>query len=278
MSTISISADEAHRIKIGDSARAHDAGMRRGIAEIRRTRRNVFRHRPYVTTMTVGVYTTFKTTNLNTLKEGIANTSILCDATPSHKLRCFRNCVIIKVNGYPCNVTTKIFTNGFIHITGCKNMAMALSAADRITMALEFMFDVDAKIQRASVQMVNTSFVFKRHISMDRAFPLIVQALASTPLVNVYYNKSVHAAIKITVKSPTDPKRKITGLIFRSGSVIFTGIQTPEEFKKGMNILVDAYVALPDATTSVPVKRGGKCEAIEATKFDDIFEEMVNAL
>jgi TATA-box binding protein (TBP) (component of TFIID and TFIIIB) len=254
--------------------------MRRGIADIRRANRGVFKHRPHVTTMTVGVYTTFKTTNLNTLKEGLANTSMLCDSTPSHKLKCFRNCVIIKVNGFPCNVTVKIFTNGFIHLTGCKDMAMALSAADRIVLALEFIFDVDAKIIKAAVQMVNTSFVFKRHISMEKAFPKIVQALASKPLISVYYDKSVHAAIKITIKSSRNPKRKITGLLFRTGSVIFTGIQTFHEFNKGIKILVDAYAALPDDTTVKVSKASRASKASNASKdikFDDLFDQMAKS-
>ena len=70
------------------------------------------------------------------------------------------NCVIFKYTGNTSNRSIKVFSNGGLHITGCKTVVDAAVDATMVCALLDVIFGNDKKIEITdfSIQMLNSNF------------------------------------------------------------------------------------------------------------------------
>jgi len=136
----------------------HDATMSAGMASISSS--FTLKRQPYVATMTVCAKTTFRAPSLDSLETALG-------AAFAGAKR-FRNCIIVKQpkesTVYGCNVTTKVFVNGVLHMTGPTSMSVATSAADDILLALYMMMGINGEVTGTEITMINTSFATPRYV------------------------------------------------------------------------------------------------------------------
>ena len=93
---------------------------------------------PYVSTMTIGFKTSFRTTLVD----------LQAAVLPFGKSRSFRNCVLMKLDPevHGSNLTVKIFASGYLHFTGSKSLAVAEDAADGLLQAINIVFKQEAEV------------------------------------------------------------------------------------------------------------------------------------
>jgi TATA-box binding protein (TBP) (component of TFIID and TFIIIB) len=206
---------------------------------------------PRITTMTICYKTTFSALNTQAMEDSIGLAALLCDSTISTKPRKFKNCSILNMDEYVygANITAKLFLNGTIHLTGCKSIGMSKLAIDNILGSLDICSDEVTKLAviDSNIQMVNTSFKLAFGINMEKSFAFISKY--SDTVVKITYDKEHHAAIKFSMFLTAD--KKTTFLLFKSGSVIATGIKTSNEFKEGANLFFSIVGKIPTAFRTI---------------------------
>ena len=171
-----------------------------------------------------------------------------------------RNCVIFKYESDTSNRCIKVFSNGGLHVTGCKRVIDAALDATMVCALLDQIFGSDKKkieIIDFQIQMLNSNFkvsiVFSRpfyvvveqeHVSncadsmmlsltyilfsisqvtMDVELKLGKEKLDSVG-VSAEYKPSEHQGLRINfMRDPKTEKSKVTIFIFSTGSIIMTG-------------------------------------------------------
>lgn len=133
--------------------------------------------------------------------------------------KCFPNSVsIIKRNAHSKKITTKVFSNGKLHMTGACSVEEAQAVAiDLVTNRLG-VAECTASDLDVNVHMVNASFKVARSFLMEETCNVLVEGQqADGRIKSVTYEKSHHPAINIRLAD-----KKGTILLFRTGSVIIT--------------------------------------------------------
>ena len=89
--------------------------------------------------------------------------------------------------------------------------------------------------------MMNTSFSVSKKIYLDEAFAAITTYFSNNESINVFYDKDRHPGIKFIMKHDG---RDMCGLLFKSGSVILTGLKTDDEFLTGATTILECLHGL----------------------------------
>lgn len=151
-------------------------------------------------------------------------------------------------NGKLINI--KLFLNGTIQITGCKNYIHTMEALQCLFNELKktiyiyntkkgkfiekkFVKDEDelfvSKISKPKIVMINTNFDIGYTVNRDKLFEYTQQhdIIAS-------YDPNVHAGVNIKYKIK---KKKISIFVFESGSIIITGASNSEHVKSAYEFI-----------------------------------------
>jgi TATA-box binding protein (TBP) (component of TFIID and TFIIIB) len=179
--------------------------------------------------MTICYKTSFKQLNVETLLTGIKTAKSLCDGTESKSARVFRNAVILSLGGYSSNITVKVFTNGTFHFTGSTTVSECERAAKRVSAALDIIFDTNTNIGAPTIQMINTSFKIRSSFHLENAYAEMNNSCNNDPTITIVYDKERYAGLKMYMFCDG---KKTTGLLFKSGSVILTGLKDFGEFAR----------------------------------------------
>jgi len=204
------------------------------------------------------------------------------DTIPEAERGRFANCVIIKgtddVEGK--RVATKIFRNGALHMTGATSMDMAFRVAKHCVMSLGLVSTVSRDDITINVQMINASFkVAGKNFMMKEMYESIA-GCGDKRLVSVTFEKEDHPAINMKVVAGCQEQKKpSTILMFRTGSVILTGMACGEQMAKAFGLAIELLtrfrvftfdVDVADVTCGVPKKRGRKRKAVTDAFYDDL--------
>lgn len=151
-------------------------------------------------------------------------------------------------NGKLINI--KLFLNGTVQITGCKNYTHTMEAlqclfnelkkdkfiySDKQNKFIKKSFVEDkeqlfiSKISKPKIVMINTNFDIEYRVNRDKLFEYTEQnnIIAS-------YDPNVHAGVNIKYKIK---KKKISIFVFESGSVIITGASNSEHVKSAYEFI-----------------------------------------
>lgn len=189
----------------------------------------------------------------------------------------FPNCIIYQHE----NVAVKVFTNGNIHMTGTKNLLdaqqIALAHLKLIKHVLDFPMTYQPKVRHIEIQMINSSFKLGKHVLMDALAQVMAKPNAYSSIIySATYEKTDHPALNIKLHNVTTCK-KSTFLLFRTGSVILTGIASIEDlkfvFEKSLELMhyFSRYLIEPPPKPVGPIekkKRGRK-------RKDDFYKNFV---
>lgn len=146
----------------------------------------------------------------------------------------FNNAVIFKYIDSKAgrnNKAIKIFCNGNLHITGCKEMKECLEVCEIVCRILEIVNGVEQGLYHLkgfTVQMINTSFKLNRMLDITVLRKIMIEEQL---LDNVSYRPEDHAGlnVKFGTTDGNNRIRDVTILVFQSGEVIITGVVNPEE-------------------------------------------------
>lgn len=120
----------------------------------------------------------------------------------------------------------KVFVNGKLHITGCTRIAQAVGYAEAFCRAMKWPDAV--KVIQTDILTLNTSYKIspRRNIRLDKFYQTIVDKADAN--ITARYNPDIYQGLVMKVMHPITG-RKITALIFYTGSVMLTGVRTHEE-------------------------------------------------
>lgn len=133
----------------------------------------------------------------------------------------------------------KLFSNGGMHCTGTKTLSNAKEVCDEICTTINQLFSKHSgpiennnkiiqplQVEDAAIQMINTNTHIGYPIDLEKAFELF----KSGKEYIVSLNRENHSALNIKVKTETMSK-KVTVLIFTSGSIILIGGNVPNDIQ-----------------------------------------------
>lgn len=139
----------------------------------------------------------------------------------------------------------KLFSNGSVHVTGCRNALHFVDTVDRVCEAVLACTGEALQLRSAAVHMLNINF------SMRRRLPLQVLrgVFAAAGLEANYDPDCKYPGARIKV--PVDDGRVVTPCIFKTGSVIIAGARDPRAAAAGYRAVCLAVAGLP--TPPVPI-------------------------
>lgn len=121
----------------------------------------------------------------------------------------------------------KVFNNGSLHVTGYNNLTEAIKSGEKVLKLL----DDSAVVNTFKIQMMNTCV--KSIVGLD--LNELTKVFEMTQHITSY-DVERHPGLKVKVKCGN---RYVTLLIFRTGSVLITGVQQPGELLVAFRELVD---------------------------------------
>jgi len=166
----------------------------------------------------------------------------------------FYNQVTLEVykNNSDKYVNVKLFKNGSIHMTGCRNLEDFIKALCILckelnrTMGIinpktgkdiiikKFVTNIENlnlnKIYRFNINMINTNF--RVNFSIDRAK---LYTMLKSENITCMYEPEVHACVNI--KYQYDDDKIISIFVFEKGSIIITAAKTVEQIKAAYNFI-----------------------------------------
>jgi TATA-box binding protein (TBP) (component of TFIID and TFIIIB) len=155
----------------------------------------------------------------------------------------FFNCIIFSYKS-PLNskVAIKLFSNGSIHVTGCKSfndipgyIQPILSLIDNSTVSFH-------------VQMINGSFKINVPVDYVIDLQLVFERITSDfQQYNCFYNKDHHPAVRIKLSKP------ITIMIFESGSILINAFLNGAQLHEAYDFIMSFFnTNLDNIITNMP--------------------------
>ena len=170
-----------------------------------------------ISTMTILLKLNNKKINIDILDIGIDS-----DFKKSQN-KSFYNSVTFNIN----NLSIKIFSNGNIHITGYSDIDNSINLVEKLLKEL----DIEASVIDFDIQLINTNYKVKHNIKLN-----ILNEEINKLQDNVFssYDLERHMSVKIKFKIED---RNISIMVFYTGSILITGIKTPNELLKSFNFI-----------------------------------------
>lgn len=189
---------------------------------------------PFVTTATIVCTINIEKIDLDEVK---ANPMLVVRVKKNTRklYRSFSNSVTLL---FDKTKAVKVFVNGKLHITGCTRIAQAVGYAEVFCRAMHWPSCVT--VVQTDILTLNTSYKIspRRNIRLDKFYQIIIDLADAN--ITARYNPDIYQGLVMKVTHPTT-ERKITALMFYTGSVMLTGVRTHEElthtFRTVMNSL-----------------------------------------
>jgi TATA-box binding protein (TBP) (component of TFIID and TFIIIB) len=148
-------------------------------------------------------------------------------------------------------INIKLFSNGAIQMTGCKDLKYSLEALNILFTELKqikavydenekkivekpFVTDITElnleKLQKIKVAMINSNFNIGFKIDRDKLF----QLLHSTGYENSTYDPNIHACVNVKYESGN---KTVSIFVFESGAIIITGANNSKQIFEAYNFI-----------------------------------------
>lgn len=135
----------------------------------------------------------------------------------------FYNSITFNIN----NLAIKIFSNGNIHITGYSDIDNSILLVKELLKELE----IEIYIDDFDIQLINTHYKVNYNINLN-----ILKEEINKIKDNVFasYDLERHMSVKIKLKIED---RNTSIMVFYTGSILISGIKTPNELIKSFNFI-----------------------------------------
>ena len=186
---------------------------------------------PFITTATIVCCLDVPLIDLQLVK-GNPLLDIRTQKSKKKQYRAFSNSVTVL---FDKTKAAKVFVNGKIHITGCTKVAQAISYSTKFCEAMGLH---SATIKSVQIITLNTAFKLepRQHVRLS-ALHEAFQQIGTESIIS-RYNPDIYQGLVVKVTHPTT-QRKITTLIFYTGTMIVTGVRTDEELLHTHKIVLD---------------------------------------
>lgn len=120
----------------------------------------------------------------------------------------------------------KVFSNGSLHMTGFRTLDECFQGAENMVSLINTcMSDTETvHITDFSVQLINTCLKVSHQLNMEK----VVEVFKTQTLHKVLYDVERHPGLQLKVLCQST-QRTVTVIIFRTGSVLITGVHSPSE-------------------------------------------------
>lgn len=132
----------------------------------------------------------------------------------------------------------KVFSNGSLHLTGFKSLDECFEGAEKMVFLINtWVGDANAiSITDFNVQLINTCLKVTHQLNMER----VVEVFKTHTPHKVLYDVERHPGLQLKVVCHAS-HRTVTIIIFRTGSVLITGIQQPSELLESYKSVTTIY-------------------------------------
>jgi TATA-box binding protein (TBP) (component of TFIID and TFIIIB) len=193
---------------------------------------------PFITTATIVCTLDTKSIDL----DAVRTNRILEIRTKKGKktYRSFSNSVTVL---FDKTKAVKVFVNGKLHITGCTKVSQAIGYTVKFCEAMRLH---SAVIENVQILTLNTTFKIapRQNIRLGVMHALL-QDLQSEEIAT-RYNPDIYQGLVVKVMNPST-KRKITMLIFYTGTMIVTGVRCDEELLHAHKVVMDHVAKAADS-------------------------------
>ena len=248
-----------------------DTTMNTTITSLYDTNFMLLQDEPFISTMTM-LFTISTNINLETV---VNKLEALYDCPlklkTSKTTKSFLNCVFLSYDTQQKHkATIKLFRNGSIHITGCKRCA---EANDIALLICNRLLTSDAYIVKWTIQLINVIVRLVSPLDIRKSFQLLQNKIKDRTDIHCVYDKDHHPGLNFKIDRPILlPNKKssktITAMVFKSGTVIMSGIKKVDELEHASKIIFDLIEEELDSIKSdtptaplepvTPKKRGRK--------------------
>lgn len=187
---------------------------------------------PFITTATIVCCLDVSQINLDDVRSN-RMLDIRTAKSKNKQYRSFANSVTVL---FDKTKAAKVFVNGKIHITGCTQVAQAVSYSKKFCEAMGLHH---ATIKNIDILTLNTSYKLAPRKNIRLAAMLDRFQQLGTTKLTARYNPDIYQGLVVKVEHPTTT-RKITTLIFYTGTMIITGVRTDEELLHTHKFIMDA--------------------------------------
>lgn len=163
--------------------------------------------------------------------------------------------------------SVKFFTNGAIHITGCRDlkdylnlMSIAIKILKKKVYKIKTVYDTRSdkltfktvmkekkfydhskkiKLKEIKINMINSGFQIKQNIDRERLYNIL-----RDQQIECQYNQNSHAAVRIKIPCKYKGKqKKLAIFVFESGKIIITGGNTTKHLHAGYKFIINKLQA-----------------------------------
>lgn len=170
----------------------------------------------------------------------------LCTQIKNSKKQ-FSNCIIFNCKDEGKTIALKAFTNGGFHITGTHNLVHAFRIAHKharfIIHVLQLNSERKELIESIKIHMINSSFKISKTIDLEELTKNLIENQVNKNVYSVTFEKNDHPAVNIKILN-NEKTSKATALIFRTGSIILTGVVSLVDLTHYYSIINDILSSL----------------------------------
>ncbi len=183
------------------------------------------------------IYKNFKNTRIHKIKNKVKNNKY--EIKNKIKKNIFNNCFIFSLEHMDSkNISVKIFINGKLQITGCKNIEIAKNIVNIIVNIIEYMDNIYSiienkqtfKLDSLEIAMINSGFKLNFEINQ---YLLASQLKPDDIIKYVSFQPDKYCGINIKCINNTSV------FIFRSGAVNISGSKNTDNLKKIYNHIIN---------------------------------------
>jgi TATA-box binding protein (TBP) (component of TFIID and TFIIIB) len=187
---------------------------------------------PYITTATIVCCLDVPVINLDDVRGNSLLDIRTTQKSKKKQYRAFSNSVTVL---FDKTKAAKVFVNGKIHITGCTKVAQALSYSMKFCEAMRLHH---ATVKDVQILTLNTAFKIdpRQNIRLSELHETF-QCIGTESIIS-RYNPDIYQGLVVKVMHPIT-RRKITTLIFYTGTMIVTGVRTDDELLHTQKIIMD---------------------------------------
>lgn len=193
---------------------------------------------PYITTATIVCCLDVPHINLDDVRAN-RTLEIRTFKSKTKQYRSFANSVTVL---FDKTKAAKVFVNGKLHITGCTKVGQAISYSKKFCEAMGLHH---ATIKSVQILTLNTAFRLKPKANIRLAILHEALQQLGSGRFSTRYNPDIYQGLVVKVAHPTT-SRKITTLIFYTGTMIITGVRTDDELVHTYKFVMDEIAKTAD--------------------------------
>lgn len=149
---------------------------------------------------------------------------------------------------YHGSIALFVFKKGTLHATGCKSLVEFLNVIDDLLPYIPA--TCDQPLQFYNIKMINFNMCLTKTLSLARLVPILK---ASIPDSTVYIS-DMHPPIHLTFPSLTDPAKKLTCFVHRSGAISLTA-HHPRDIVFAVKTIIEVLSAHPEIMSATSKKK-----------------------